>query len=201
MQLYYPLKDIKAETEIKKSKFISLLFGCSQESEVREILKQIRSEHKNAAHVVYAFITGEGNCLVKGMSDDGEPSGTAGKPVLSILEGKKYTNILIVVVRYFGGIKLGTGGLVKAYSRSALLALSGTEFAALIKENHFKISFAYEHQGGVMSLLKSYGAKIEKEEYSHKVKLEISAKESDSQNIKKGLNDLTSGGILIEDDL
>lgn len=97
--------------EIKKSKFIAYAFDISSKNEVKEIIKNIKSDHPDARHVCYAFVTSDGG----GMSDDGEPSGTAGKPLFRLLELKKTTNKLVVVVRYFGGTKLGAGGLIRAY--------------------------------------------------------------------------------------
>lgn len=196
-QLFYPLNKTSKEMEIKKSKFISFLFPYSDEGQIKEKLKELRIEHKNAAHVVYAFIAGKKNSQVKGMSDDGEPSGTAGKPVLSILEGHNYTNILVVVVRYYGGIKLGTGGLVKAYSDIANLAIKETEFRELVNEKNINLIFSYEHQGSILSQIKAHGARVEEEEYSDKVRIEIAIKEDEVKRFTKDLNDITSGCIDI----
>ena len=103
--------------EIKKSKFLSFAYSVGSEDEVDKILDNLRAEHRSANHVTYAYVLFSPS--VEKCSDDGEPSGTAGKPILENIKRKGLQNILVVVVRYFGGIKLGAGGLVRAYSNSA----------------------------------------------------------------------------------
>lgn len=112
-----------AEIEIKKSKFISYSFKVETLEEVKHILEEIKSKNKKATHVCYAYVISGTEFLAKAF-DDGEPSGTAGKPILSVIQKQNLTNVLVVVVRYFGGIKLGAGGLVRAYSKAASLALN-----------------------------------------------------------------------------
>lgn len=103
------------EILIKKSKFLGFLYEISNLEEIKEILNNLKKEHKKATHICYAYKVG---ISVK-YSDDGEPNGTAGKPIYNIIEKKNLNNILIVVIRYFGGIKLGAGGLFRAYSNCA----------------------------------------------------------------------------------
>ena len=106
---------ITNEIEIKKSKFITYLFELDDEEKIEEIIDKIRNEHKKARHVVYVYkINNTGK-----INDDGEPKGTAGMPIFNVIEKNNLNNILIVVVRYFGGIKLGASGLFRAYSKSA----------------------------------------------------------------------------------
>ncbi len=106
------------EMEIKKSKFIGYKFNVDNLSDVTKILEELKKEHKKATHICYAYkIVGE-NYTEKAF-DDGEPSGTAGKPILNVINKQNLSNILIVVVRYFGGIKLGAGGLLRAYTKTA----------------------------------------------------------------------------------
>lgn len=103
------------EIEIKKSKFITYLYRLNDENEINEIINNIKKEHKKARHVVYVYkINNTGK-----INDDGEPKGTAGMPIFNVIEKNNLNNILIVVVRYFGGIKLGAGALFRAYSNSA----------------------------------------------------------------------------------
>ena len=106
---------ITNEIEIKKSRFITYLYELDDESKVLDIIKSIKEDHKKARHVVYVYkINNTGK-----INDDGEPKGTAGMPIFNVLEKNNLNNVLIVVVRYFGGIKLGAGGLFRAYSNSA----------------------------------------------------------------------------------
>lgn len=105
------------QLEIKKSKFIGLYFSVKSQDEVVEILNNLKKEHKKATHICYAYrLT---NPFSEKAFDDGEPSGTAGKPILNVLQKQDKKDSLLVVVRYFGGIKLGAGGLVRAYSKTA----------------------------------------------------------------------------------
>ena len=111
-------KNVQYEEVIKGSRFLSELLPCHSQSEARELIKAQKAKYADSTHVVHAFITGQG-AEVMGMSDDGEPGGTAGRPVLDVLKGRKCTNVLLTVTRWFGGTLLGTGGLVKAYSGGA----------------------------------------------------------------------------------
>ena len=104
--------------EIKKSKFYGYLYDITAPSEADQIISSLKKQHKKATHVCYAYKIVGGQEIVK-FSDDGEPSGTAGRPILGVIEKKDKKNILVAVVRYFGGIKLGAGGLVRAYTKSA----------------------------------------------------------------------------------
>lgn len=107
-----------ALVEIKKSKFISSYFEVKNAEDVSKILENIKKENKKATHVCYAYRIVGAEFLEKAF-DDGEPSGTAGKPILNVIQKQNLSNVLIVVVRYFGGIKLGAGGLLRAYSKAA----------------------------------------------------------------------------------
>lgn len=108
--------------EIQKSKFIGYAYRVDDVKNIEEILLQQKKEHKKATHICYAYKIDSGMEIVK-FSDDGEPQGTAGRPMLSVIEKKKLNNVLVVVVRYFGGVKLGANGLVRAYTKAASLAL------------------------------------------------------------------------------
>lgn len=104
--------------EIKKSKFIGFVYKVDNVADIKKILEELKKEHKKSTHICYAYkIVGE-NYAEKAF-DDGEPSGTAGKPILNVINKKRLFNIMVVVVRYFGGIKLGAGGLLRAYSKTA----------------------------------------------------------------------------------
>ena len=111
------------EIEVKKSKFIGYYYGVNKSSDVKSILERLKKEHKKATHICYAYkIVGEE--YAEKAFDDGEPSGTSGRPILNVINKKKLSNILVVVVRYFGGVKLGAGGLVRAYTKTASAVLT-----------------------------------------------------------------------------
>ncbi len=145
----------ECECVIKGSRFISEIFPVTTQNEARELLKAQKTKYFDATHVVHAFIIGD-TAGIMGMSDDGEPSGTAGRPVLDVLKGSGITNIMLTVTRYFGGTLLGTGGLVHAYSGSAkdVLALAKTE--PLVKKTDFVFSIAYDKYDVVKRIFGDY---------------------------------------------
>lgn len=144
------------ETIINKSKFISIIIPLNDVSLVSNEISNIKKEYKDATHYCYSYII---NGLEK-CSDDGEPSGTAGKPILNVLKQNDLTNVLCVVVRYFGGIKLGSGGLIRAYSNSVRNVLSECEIDDIVNGFYMEISFDYESIKKIDYLLK--GIKIDK---------------------------------------
>lgn len=126
-------KEIKVQEKIKNSRFIAELFPCENAKHAREILKSQKQKYKEATHVVHAFVCGlKGE--VMGQSDDGEPEGTSGRPALEVLKGRKVTNLILTVTRYFGGALLGRGGLVKAYSSLAARALEEAALQGALEE-------------------------------------------------------------------
>jgi len=133
MSLITVAKPAVYEFTEKKSKFIGLCFPVQNEEEAIAYINEIRKEHKSATHVVYAFSIGDS---IQRSTDDGEPSGTAGRPVLEVIKNSGLNNIIVLVVRYFGGILLGTGGLVRAYTASAQGVLQVAEKAEIIPIVH-----------------------------------------------------------------
>ena len=111
-------KYVSFEEKIKNSLFLSEIFPCESQNQARQILKEQKEKYQDATHVCHAFVCGLGKEIM-GMSDDGEPSGTAGRPMLDVVKGRDVTNLILTVTRWFGGTLLGTGGLVKAYGDGA----------------------------------------------------------------------------------
>ena len=124
---------ISSEFTVKNSRFLCELFPCESQNEARSIIKSQKSKYSDASHVVHGFMLGL-NAEILGMSDDGEPSGTAGRPVLDVIKGRGCTNLVMTVTRWFGGTLLGTGGLVKAYGDGAKLVLDKAEKEGAITE-------------------------------------------------------------------
>lgn len=149
------LEESRAEIIVKNSRFISEAFPVETQAQAREKLHEIKQKYFDAAHVVHAFSVGL-NSETFGMSDDGEPSGTAGRPVLDVLKGSGITNILITVTRYFGGTLLGTGGLVHAYSESAKEVLSVCKAEPYIEKTLFSFSCGYDLYQAVKHLFKEF---------------------------------------------
>ena len=127
------------EIIVKNSRFICYLYKVKDINSVMDILNDIRLEHKDATHCCYAYVLDN----IKKSSDDGEPGGTAGIPILKVLENNDLTNILAIVVRYFGGIKLGAGGLVRAYTKSVTNALNIDNIVSMIAGYNIDIEFDY----------------------------------------------------------
>lgn len=149
--MYVIDKDVSNEIIIKNSRFITFLFKIETKNEIENKLELIKKNHPKATHYCYAYITSE----FKKSIDDGEPGGTAGIPILNVLEKEKLTNVLAIVVRYFGGIKLGAGGLVRAYSKSITEALSKTNYISLVDGYLIELTFDYKNQKNVDKYLKN----------------------------------------------
>ena len=141
------------EEIIKGSRFLSELFPCESQAAARDLVKAQKNKYPDATHVVHAFVIGSG-AEVLGMSDDGEPSGTAGRPTLDVLKGFGCTNTLVTITRWFGGTLLGTGGLVKAYSGGAKGVLQKAEEAGLFEELVAKRDFSFDCDYSLHKLIK-----------------------------------------------
>lgn len=172
--MYKTIKEnVSAELVEKKSKFIANLFYIESREEAEDIIKMQKKKYYDARHNCYAFrVLGEDGIIEKS-SDDGEPSGTAGAPMLNILSKMEITNVLVIVTRYFGGILLGTGGLVKAYSNSTKLALEKAEISILEEGFVYKLELNYSDLENFKYFMKNNEIKILKEEYFENVKLSI----------------------------
>lgn len=144
--------NITHEYIIQKSKFISMLYQVNNEEEVINILNRLKLEYKDATHICYAYIINN----IKRFQDDGEPSGTAGIPILNVLESQKLNLILAVVIRYFGGIKLGAGGLVRAYTTSVVEALENQDLGEIVSGYKVTITFKYNNSKLIDNTLKNY---------------------------------------------
>lgn len=138
--------------EIQKSKFICILIPLQQVEDVKIELENIKQEFKSATHYCYAYIYNQ----IKRFSDDGEPGGTAGMPILKVLENQELNHILAVVVRYFGGIKLGAGGLVRAYTNSVVESLNQVEKINLIFGKIVELTFPYNQEKKIITLISPY---------------------------------------------
>ena len=144
--------NITHEYIIQKSKFISMLYQVNNEEEVINILNRLKLEYKDATHICYAYIINN----IKRFQDDGEPSGTAGMPILNVIEQQNLNMVLAVVIRYFGGIKLGAGGLVRAYTTSVVEALENQDLGEIVSGYKVTITFKYNNSKLVDNTLKNY---------------------------------------------
>jgi len=158
-QKYYrPAARNRTEIEILRSRFITTLERTETTEEARHFISEIRGEMPDASHHVYAFRVGYGNSVIEGMSDDGEPSGTSGPPTLAVLRGSDIGDIAVVTTRYFGGTKLGTGGLVRAYTESAKEALATLALDQKAPKLQIGLDIAYSTYENVKRLVEEYMA-------------------------------------------
>lgn len=177
-------ENIENEIIINKSRFITLLIKINNLDEIEKNLKEIKKKYKDATHYCYAYIIGN----KEKCSDNGEPSGTAGMPILNVLKQNDLTNILCVVIRYFGGIKLGTGGLIRAYSTSASEALNKTNIVNLIKGYKIVIEFNYDNIKQINYLLKDIQIK---KEYGNTITYTFNIKEDSLNKIENELSKIS----------
>ncbi|MFH2037255.1 MAG: YigZ family protein [Candidatus Zixiibacteriota bacterium] len=194
-------KTIKSEVEheikIKGSKFIGRTFSCTSEETAENHLAQIRKKYYDATHHCYAYRVGLGNEAKFRYSDDGEPNGTAGKPIYDRITGKDLTDVLIVVTRYFGGTKLGTGGLTHAYSDSAGEVIEKGGVATKYLTERISITVAFSDYSAVERLIHQYEAIVLRSDFAENVSLEIELRLSKIEALKNDLIELTSGRIKI----
>lgn len=191
------LRDAVCETVIKNSRFIAEAFTVTTQAQAREKLREQKLRYADATHVCHAFITGP-KAETSGMSDDGEPSGTAGRPMLDVLKGSGITNILITVTRYFGGILLGTGGLVHAYGGAVKSVLDICQTEELVEKSSFMFSSDYGSYEAIKRIFPGFHISKLSEEYSTDVvatgEIWTSEKDVFSQQIKN----LTKGKSVVE---
>ncbi|MDD2488966.1 MAG: YigZ family protein [Bacteroidales bacterium] len=163
----------------KGSKFIALAFPVSNEDNVKEIIKSIKKEYFDARHHCYAYIIGHDKSVFR-MNDDGEPSSTGGKPIYGQLLSNNLTNILIVVVRYFGGIKLGVSGLINAYKQAALDSINNAKIIQKTLNEVYSISFEYTLMNRVMKVLKDFDLPQLNHRFENDCYLEFQVRKSDA---------------------
>jgi len=181
----------------KKSRFIANVFPIKTEEEAQDIINKIKKKYWDARHNCFAYVCGEKGEIQR-FSDDGEPSGTAGKPILEVITGRELTNCLIVVTRYFGGVLLGTGGLVRAYQGASIEGLNNTAQAQLIEGYEAEVNFDYSYLGKMQYICESLGIDIAATEYTEKVHMKlVIVNEKIDEFVQKIANEF-SGEIELE---
>lgn len=180
----------------KKSKFIGYAFKVENEEEALEILEKIKKKHNDATHNCSAYIIGEDK-LIQRYNDDGEPSGTAGVPILEVLKKEDLTNIMVIVTRYFGGILLGAGGLVRAYTKGAKIAIDASKKVEMTEYNNISIKYDYTYHGAIQNYLIKNQHIIINENFTDKVEISIHLLEEDRKTIDD-LKNMTNGTIEIK---
>ncbi|MFS9277920.1 YigZ family protein [Streptococcus parasanguinis] len=186
------------QEEIKKSKFICHVKRVSSEEEARDFINAIKKEHYKATHNCSAFIIGE-QSDIKRTSDDGEPSGTAGVPMLGVLENHHITNSCVVVTRYFGGIKLGAGGLIRAYAGSVAQAVREIGLVEIKEQVVLGITLSYSQYQEFANFLKDHQLAEQDPMFTDQVATTIFVDKEDTNSITAALVEFYNGKVIIED--
>ena len=191
--LLVPYEPARAEIRVVNSRFIASLEPVDSAEAARAFLARIRSEFPDATHHVPAYILGGGNTITEYCSDDGEPSGTAGRPLLAVLKGSGLGDAAIVVTRYFGGTLLGTGGLVKAYSEAGKAVLALVRKASLVETGRFELELPYKLFDRLQTLAEGLGGVIADRSFGEGVRLTVDLPLSARDTFEAGLTSLSSG--------
>ena len=184
------------EIIINKSRFIGYASPCTDESEALMFIKKIREEHKTATHNCYAYIIGQNSGIIR-YSDDGEPGGTAGLPILDVIRSRKIVNCCVVVTRYFGGILLGTGGLVRAYTSSCQEALNAAGISVMKLSTVFHCSIPYGAWDKFRYAAERLPARIEQIEYSSDISFHLLCCSNDIDTVLSKLMDASDRKLEI----
>ena len=188
-----------AEIQEKKSRFIADVFPVHSEEEALNCIAAIKKQHYDARHHCYAYRIEreQGFPALERASDDGEPQGTAGQPILSVLRGEDLENVLLVVTRYFGGTLLGTGGLVRAYTQAAKDGVAAAELAENVPAKRLHIMVGYNHVDGVQYLLRQQGITPESADYAASVTFEVLVRQEDAPSLADAILEKTDGEATV----
>ena len=177
---------------VEKSTFIGYAKPIKTEEEAIEFVNEIKKKHKDATHNVWAYTVGE-NMNIQRYSDDGEPQGTAGIPTLEVIKKEDLRDVVVVVTRYFGGIKLGAGGLVRAYTKGAKVGIEAGIVIEKVKYTEVKIKIEYTQLGRIQNEIMNLGFKVKDTIYSEDVEIIVYSKIEDVQSLTDRMIDITSG--------
>lgn len=191
--LYIPAERVRTEIRVVNSRFIATAGPATSVEEARAFIAGIRAEMPDATHHVYAYVIGHGATTTLGMSDDGEPSGTAGRPALAVLRGSGFGDVVLVLTRYFGGTQLGTGGLVHAYGDAAKAVLAILPRSEKIERTQALVVVPYAAYEAVRRLLANYQGTITSEAFAADVTLEIGLPVAQVAGFTAALAEATAG--------
>lgn len=191
-------ENLEDETFVSRSRFICYLAPCDSVESAKSFVKYIQQLHPQASHHCYAFVAGKPLDSQKyGFSDDGEPSGTAGRPMLAVLQGSNIGEVCAVVVRYFGGTKLGTGGLQRAYGGSVREALTKLVTKTKIPMVHKTLACQYTQVNDILYLVKQFDGEITEQNYAEQVELTIALPQLQLQSFVEQLTTMSAGALTL----
>ena len=190
-----PKGQTRVELRMSNSRFIATVTSAPTVKDAHAFIRSIRSEMPDATHHVYAFKVGYGASVSEGLTDDGEPSGTAGPPAMAVLRGADLGDTVLVITRYFGGTKLGTGGLVQAYSGAAKAVLEAIETEEKVERVRLEIEVPYKVLEQVRRVLPEYEAEVEDELFLADVRMRFHVPVERVDELTSALGDLTAGRV------
>ncbi len=195
---YTLLGEAENTTVIERSKFICYLKGVQNEEEAKEFIAKIKKQNSLATHNCYAYIADDKGLVAK-FSDDGEPSGTAGLPMLEVLKNKKFYQTVAVVTRYFGGVKLGTGGLVRAYSGAVSECIEVAKTVNMLPASFIYITLDYDGYSKFLKILDD-NIKVVESNFGEKIDLNLAIKEQFTNSFLERINDVFCGNVCVKVD-
>lgn len=190
-----PAAITRIEHEVSRSRFIATLANAPTVEAARQFIAVTRTEMPDATHHVYAFKVGFGGSVTEGLSDDGEPTGTSGPPVLAVLRGANIGDAVLVVTRYFGGIKLGTGGLVRAYGDAARAVIVATPTEEKIERRHLRLTLPYTLYERVKIIAAAHGATIDDEAFEAEITLYLTLPLTAVEPFTAAIRELSAGRL------
>lgn len=187
------------QTEFKEkgSRFINRVQPVTTREMAKEYIAEINKQHYDATHNCFAFSIGMGVHQITQFNDDGEPSGTAGKPILQAITGRELTDVVVIVTRYFGGTKLGTGGLIRAYGGGAAMVLDQSRIITRYLQQQIKIEYSYQYSNLVNSLIQKFNAAIRDASYTEDVHQVLAVRKSLAKTFAEQIIELSAGNINI----
>jgi uncharacterized YigZ family protein len=193
-----PASRFSTEIRISNSRFIATIAPAFSVSDAKAFIREIKQIYADATHNVTLYQIGSGSSVIAHSSDNGEPSGTAGRPALAVLAGSGLGDAVMVITRYFGGTKLGTGGLVKAYSDSARAVIQAVPKAKKVTVHHCQISGPYNLYEQIVRIIKKAGSSIDREEFTEKVTIHFSIPVIAYDKLVGQIADFTKGQIPVQ---
>lgn len=195
IQRLIPLEAVETEIVVVNSRFVTNLAPANSVEEAREFIAAVKKNHPGANHHVPAFVIGHGKSIITHCSDDGEPSGTAGRPALAVLQGSGLGNVVVVVTRYFGGTKLGTGGLVKAYGDAVREVLKEVKVAALLPTTTLMFITPYRLYDQVVRLIEAHHGQVLDTEFLEEITVNVRFKDEELESFTNQLSNLSAGQV------
>lgn len=193
-----PAAEARAEIEVKNSRFIAMAAPVFTVEEAKEFIARIKAEFSDASHKVPAFLIGFGNSVTAHCSDDGEPFGTAGRPILAVLQGSGLGDVAVVVTRYFGGTKLGTGGLVRAYSEAAKAVIQSLPRAEKVSTHTAMLALPYNLLEQVRLMVGEWNGRILDEDFAADITMTIQFTVAKFPGFQEALRELSHGTLTAE---